>query len=83
MSQRRKISNIKKDKYPGGINAKARSGESKKGLGCEYRDESSPACKKKSNPIIEAQDKSVSLMRWPLVRIERLDGSMYIISRIV
>jgi len=63
MSQRRKISNIRKDRYPRGINAKARFGESKKGLGCEYNDESSPACKKKSNPIIENQDKSVSLMR--------------------
>jgi hypothetical protein len=66
-----------------GINANARSDGSKKGLGCEYTDESSPACKKKSNPIIENHDKSMSLIKKPMDGRGRLEVSIYYISRII
>ena len=61
-----KISNIRNDTYPMGIYAKARSKGSKKGLGCEYTCESNPACKKKSNPIIENHANNVSLIKKPI-----------------
>lgn len=62
ISQINKIAKPRKDKYPKGINAKACSGGSKKVLGLTYRGASTPACKKKSNPIMANQVNKVSLI---------------------
>lgn len=62
ISQINKTAKPRKDKYPNGINAKACSGGSKKVLGLTYSGASTPACKKKSNPIMVSQAKKVSLI---------------------
>lgn len=62
ISQINKIAKPRKDKYPAGINAKACSGGSKKVLCSTYRGASTPACKKKSNPIMASQADKVSLI---------------------
>jgi hypothetical protein len=65
------------------VSIKPGEAQSKKGLGCEYTDESSPACRKKSNPIIENQDKSVSLIRKPMDGRGRLEVSIHFIPRMI
>jgi hypothetical protein len=62
ISQINKAAKPRKDMYPIGINAKARSGGSKKVLSFAYRGARIPACKKKSNPIIDNQANKVSLI---------------------
>ncbi len=62
ISQINKAAKPRKDMYPIGINAKARSGGSKKVLSFAYRGARIPACKKKSNPIMDNQANNVSLI---------------------
>ncbi len=62
ISQSSKTPNIKNDKYPTGMRAKARSTGSKNGLCCEYTEASNPACRKKSNPIMDNHANSVCLI---------------------
>jgi hypothetical protein len=61
-SQINKVAKPRKDKYPIGINTKARSGGNKKALSSKYKGARTPACKKKSNPTIDSQASKVSLI---------------------
>ena len=51
MSQISKMISTRNETYPSGIRRNASSGDSKNGLGSEYKPARMPACKNKSNPI--------------------------------